>query len=105
MTEDEVLEALMMGENADYEDLVVDEDGFVKITAQPESFDGIKAALLAVKPELEFETASCDLVPSTYVDLDEDHLGKFKRLLEALAEYDDVDEVIHNANLPADDGE
>ena len=71
--------------------------------AQPESFDGIKAALLAVKPELEFETASCDLVPSTYVDLDEDHLGKFKRLLEALAEYDDVDEVIHNANLPAEE--
>ena len=105
MSEDEVLEALMMGENADYEDLTVDEDGFVKITAQPESFEGIKAALLAAKPELDFETASCELVPSTYVDLDEDHLGKFKRLLEALAEYDDVDEVIHNANLPADDEE
>ena len=105
MTEDEVLEALMMGENADYEDMSIDEDGFVKITAQPESFDGIKEALLAVKPELEFETASCDLVPSNYVDLDEDHLAKFKRLLESLAEYDDVDEVIHNANLPEEDEE
>ena len=42
------------------------------------------------------------MVPSTTVDLDEDHLGKFKRLLEMLAEYDDIDEVIHNANLPED---
>ena len=103
MSEDEVLEALMMGENTDYEDLTVDEDGFVKIVAVPESFEGIKAAILAAKPDLEFETASCEMVPSSYVDLDEDHLGKFKRLLEALAEYDDVDEVIHNANLPADE--
>ena len=45
------------------------------------------------------------MVPSSYVDLDEDHLGKFKRLPEALAEFDDVDEVIHNANLPAEDEE
>ncbi|MBR3617238.1 MAG: YebC/PmpR family DNA-binding transcriptional regulator [Acholeplasmatales bacterium] len=105
MSEDEVLEALMMGENTDYEDLTVDEDGFVKIVAVPESFEGIKAAILAAKPDLEFETASCEMVPSSYVDLDEDHLGKFKRLLEALAEFDDVDEVIHNANLPAEDEE
>ena len=104
MSEDEAMEALVNAE-LDFEDMSTDEDGFVKITAQPESFDGIKAAILAVKPDLEFETASCDLVPSSYVDLDEDHLGKFKRLLEALAEYDDVDEVIHNANLPADDEE
>ena len=45
------------------------------------------------------------MVPSTTVDLDEDHLGKFKRLLEMLAEYDDIEDVIHNANLPEEDSE
>ena len=101
MTEDEVLEALMMGENADYEDLVV-EDGYVKIVADPASFDGIKAALEAAKEDIDFDTVEVKMVPSTYVDLDDDHLAKFKRLLEQLAEFDDVEEVIHNANLPED---
>jgi transcriptional/translational regulatory protein YebC/TACO1 len=81
----------------------IDEDGFVKITAQPESFEGIKAAIEAAKPEIEFETASCDMVPANYVELDEDHLAKFKRFLDILAEYDDVDEVIHNAVLPEEE--
>ena len=105
MSEDEVLEALMMGENADYEDLTVAEDGTVKIVAAPESYDGIKAALEAAKEDIDFDTCETKMVPSTTVDLDEDHLGKFKRLLEMLAEYDDIEDVIHNANLPEDESE
>ncbi|MBQ9449646.1 MAG: YebC/PmpR family DNA-binding transcriptional regulator [Acholeplasmatales bacterium] len=104
MSEDEAMEALLEA-GCDCEEITTDEDGFVTITAQPSDFDGIKNGLLAAKPELEFETASVDLVPSTYVDLDEDHLAKFKRLLETLREYDDVNEIYHNANLPEEDEE
>ena len=43
------------------------------------------------------------MVPSSYVDLDEDHLEKFKRFLSMLEEYDDFEAVYHNANLPAED--
>lgn len=102
LTEDEAMEALLEG-GCDFEDLTTTEDGFVKITAAPSEFEGIKAAILAAKPELEFETASVDMVPSTYVDLDEDHLAKFKRLLAALREFDDVNEIYHNANIKDED--
>ena len=104
MSEDEAMEALLEG-GCDCEEITTDEEGFVNIIAQPGDFEGVKNALLAAKPELEFETASVDLIPSTYVDLDEDHLAKFKRLLEALREYDDVNEIYHNANLPEEDDE
>ena len=102
MTEDEAMEALMNGD-ADFEEITTNEDGSVSIDATPDQFDAIKEALLAAKPELEFDTCSVDLVPSTYVDLDEDHLGKFERLLGLLKEFDDVNEIHHNANLPEEE--
>ena len=103
MSEDDAMEALLEA-GADCEEITTVDD-MVKITAQPSDFEAIKEGLLAKNPELEFETSMVDLIPSTYVDLDEDHLGKFKRLLAALKEYDDVNEVYHNANLPEDDDE
>ena len=72
MSEDEAMEALMNAE-LDFEDMSTDEDGFVNITANPSDFEAIKAALEGAKPDLEFDTCSVDLIPSTYVDLDEDH--------------------------------
>ncbi len=104
LSEDDTMMALMEA-GCDFEDLSTDEDGFIHITAAPQDFEGIRHALLQAKEDLEFDTCSVDLVPSTYVDLDEDHLGKFKRLLEALREYDDVSEIYHNANLPEEDDE
>ena len=104
MTEDEAMEALMEA-GADFEDMSTDEDGFLTITAAPAEFENIKNGLLAVKPELEFETCEVSLIPTTYVDLDEEHEAKFKRLLAALREYDDVNEIYHNANIVEDDEE
>ncbi len=101
LSEDETMEALMEA-GLDFEELSTDEDGFVHITAAPSDCDSIKEALLATKPELEFEQAEVDMVPSTKVDLDEDHLEKFRRFLEILSEYDDFENVYHNANLPDD---
>jgi YebC/PmpR family DNA-binding regulatory protein len=98
MTEDEAMEALMNGD-ADFEDLSVDEDGFVNIIAGTADFDAIKAALEAAKEDIDFETAEIAMVPSTSVDLDADHEAKFRRLLGLLSEIDDVQEVYHNANL------
>lgn len=39
------------------------------------------------------------LVPDSYVDLDEDKLGKFTRMIDALEDLDDVQQVYHNVNL------
>lgn len=104
MTEDEAMEALMEA-GADFEDMNTDEDGFVNITAAPADFETIRDALLAVKPELEFDECSVDMIPSTYVDLDADHEEKFRRLLSLLREYDDVSEIYHNANIVEEDDE
>ena len=98
MTEDEAMEALMMGD-ADCEEITVDEDGFVTILADPKDYESIKAALDAVNSELEFEECGVNLVPSTYVDLDEEHEAKFRRFLDLLSECDDVQDVHHKANI------
>ena len=101
LSEDETMEALMEA-GLDFEELSTDEEGFVNITAAPADCEAIKEALLAKKPDLDFEQAAVDMVPSTKVDLDEDHLEKFRRFLEILQEYDDFENIYHNANLPDD---
>lgn len=102
LTEDDAMMALMDA-GCDFEDMSTDEDGFVTIYAQPSDFEGIKEALLAANPDLEFEECSVDLIPTTYVDLDDDHEAKFKRLLAMLRECDDVQEIYHNANIIEDE--
>lgn len=98
LTEDEAMEALMNAD-CDAESITTDEEGYVTILADPKDFESISSALLAAKEDLEFEENSIELIPSTYVDLDPETEGKFKRMLDILAESDDVSEVVHNANL------
>lgn len=43
--------------------------------------------------------AETTLVPDSYVELDEDKLGKFTRMIDALEDLDDVQQVYHNVNL------
>ena len=44
--------------------------------------------------------AETTLVPDSYVELDEDKLGKFTRMIDALEDLDDVQQVYHNVSLP-----
>lgn len=43
--------------------------------------------------------AETTLMPDSYVDLDEDKLAKFNRMIDALEDLDDVQQVYHNVNL------
>ena len=43
--------------------------------------------------------AETTLVPDSYVELDEDKLGKFTRMIDALEDLDDVQQVYHNVSL------
>ena len=45
------------------------------------------------------------LVPDNYIDLDEKQLATFQKMLDMLEDNDDVQEVIHNVNLPEEDEE
>lgn len=102
LSEDEAMMALMEND-ADCEEIKTDEEGNTVILADPKDFESIKTALEAAKADIEFDEASVSLVPSNYVDLDEDHEAKFRRLLDLLSELDDVQDVYHNANIDLDE--
>ena len=44
-------------------------------------------------------SAETALVPDLYVDLNPEQQGKFERMIDALEDLDDVQEVYHNVNL------
>lgn len=67
----------------------------VEVYTEPADFTAVRQAL----EELGYTFASAQLeqVPATYTDLtDEFHISKMNRLLEALEDNDDVQEIWHN---------
>ncbi len=65
-----------------------------EITTTPEDFSKVREALEA--EEIEFLEAEVQMVPSTYVKLDEKDAEKMQRLLDNLEDLDDVINVYHN---------
>jgi len=81
-------------------DVVEDEDS-VEIVTEANQDGKMRDALQAKGYNVvSSETA---LVPDMYVDLSEEQLGKFTRMIDALEDLDDVQEVYHNVNLPDED--
>lgn len=72
------------------------EDEFYEITTSPDDFGAVSEKLQ--ESGLTFVEASVQMVPTTYVDLDEHGAEKMERLLERLDELDDVSEIFHNWN-------
>lgn len=72
------------------------EEDFYEITTSPDDFGNVYEKLQ--ENVLTFVEAGIQMVPTTYVDLDEKGSEKMERLLEKLDELDDVSEVFHNWN-------
>ena len=72
------------------------EEGYYEITTSPDTFSSVREAL--EEKGLTFVEADVQMVPTTYVDLDEKAAEKMERLIEKLDELDDVSEVFHNWN-------
>jgi YebC/PmpR family DNA-binding regulatory protein len=68
-----------------------------EITTDPTSFAPVRAAL--EKAGLKIESAEVAQVPKAAVDVDEETGKKVTRLMEALDDHDDVQNVYTNANL------
>ena len=51
---------------------------------------------ILVGKEIKFLEASVQMVPTTYVSLDEKNAEKMQRLIDRLEELDDVSEIYHN---------
>ncbi len=78
-------------------DVVEDEDA-VEVITEPNQDGKMREAL--EKKGYTVISSETALVPDMYVDLNEEQLGKFQRMVDALEDLDDVQEVYHNVNLP-----
>ncbi len=95
--EETIMEAAL---EAGAEDVVSQEDGSVEVLTPPEDFMTVKEAL--VDAGLKPEQSEVTMVPSTTVELDLDGAEKVLRLVEALEDLDDVQNVYSNSDIPAD---
>ena len=80
-------------------DISVDEDAVV-VTVDPASFEAARAAIEGAGLTVEFGEVTMN--PSTSVTLDAKQAAAVLRLLDALEEDDDVQQVYANAEIPDD---
>ena len=92
--EDAIMEAAL---EAGAEDVVTNEDGSIDVISTPEDFSAVKEALLAAR--LEPENAEVTFNASTSVGLGQDDAEKLLRLVDALEDLDDVQDVYSNADI------
>lgn len=91
-------EALMEGAlEAGAEDIVTNDDGSFDVFTTPEDFGAVKDAL--EQAGLSPLHAEVSFIPETRSQLDEGDAEKFLKLIDALEELDDVQEVYHNADI------
>ncbi|MYD98732.1 MAG: YebC/PmpR family DNA-binding transcriptional regulator [Gammaproteobacteria bacterium] len=93
--EDVVMELAI---DAGAEDIDAEDDDVISVTTSPEQFGPVVDALRA--GGLEPEHAEVGLVPSVTNPCDEDTADKVLRLIDALDDLDDVQNVYSNAGFP-----
>jgi len=93
-SEDAVMETAL---DAGADDVLVDEDGAVEVLTSPTAFEAVKAALDGVG--LSAGMAEVTYRPEVTIDLNDDDRLKMQKIIDALEELDDVQEVFHNAAL------
>ena len=71
-------------------------DEYFQIYTTPETLDSVKANLES--QDIKIAQADVDLIPQNYVSVPEDKLTSFGKLMNALNDNDDVQEVYHNVD-------
>ncbi|WP_252502847.1 YebC/PmpR family DNA-binding transcriptional regulator [Sporosarcina sp. Marseille-Q4943] len=95
-TEETDEEAIMLAAlEAGAEDIESTEDGFEIIT-EPSGFMEVKEALEA--EGIEFVSAEVEMIPTIYTELQGDHAEQFEKMIDALEDDDDVQNIYHNAS-------
>ena len=93
-SEDSVMETAL---DAGADDVLVDEDGAVEVLTSPTAFEAVKAALDGAG--LSAGMAEVTYRPEVTIELSDDDRLKMQKIIDALEELDDVQEVFHNAAL------
>ena len=99
LDEDTVMEYAL---DAGADDFITEDDAFVVHTA-PAAFSSVRKYL--EEKGLSFFEAQVEMVPQNIITLEGDELAKFQRLVAALEDLDDVQNVYHNVDLPEDEEE
>lgn len=97
ISEDEALEALLIGE-VDVKD-IEEENGNLSIYGEPSDLYKIKDAILNFKPEAEFLVDEVTMLPNEMVALQGEDKENFEKLLNMLDDVEDVQKVYHNVEL------
>lgn len=95
-TADDVLEILMEAD-VDVRD-IIEEDESVIVYAEPEQFHAVQEALKNAGIT-EFTVAELTMLAQNDVTLPEDAEAKFEKMIDALEELEDVQQVYHNVEL------
>lgn len=93
---DEILETLME-QDVDVND-VIDDNGLTIVYAEPDQFAVVQDALRAAGVE-EFNVAEFEMLPQTDIELSEADQVTFEKLIDALEDLEDVQNVFHNVDL------
>ena len=99
LTEDQLFEWALEAEADD----VINEDGVFQVITNPSKFTQVRDAL--EEKGLSFLSANVELVPQSYIDLDDEKYEKFKKMIDNLEDNDDVQNVYHNVNMKEEDDE
>ncbi len=78
-------------------------DSYYQITTSPENFESVKEYF--EQHNIPVDQAEIEMIPASYLDLPEEKLHTFQRLLDFLEDNDDVQEIYHNVNLPEEEEE
>ena len=93
-SEDTVMEIAL---EAGAQDVITDEDGAIEVLTDTAEFETVKAAL--DKAGMPAEMAGITYRADITIDLSEEDRAKMQKMIDALEDLDDVQEVYHNAAL------
>lgn len=97
-TADEALEILMEAD-VDVRD-ILEEDDSVIVYAEPDQFHAVQEAFKNAGVE-EFTVAELTMLAQSEVTLPDDAKEQFEKLIDALEDLEDVQQVYHNVDLGA----
>ena len=99
LDEDAVMEYAL---DAGADDFIAQDDAF-EVHTSVANFSAVRKYLEG--KGLNFFEAEIDMVPQNKITLFDEDLAKFKKLVDALEDLDDVQDVYHNVDLPEEEEE
>ncbi len=96
-TEDQLMETLL---DAGVEDITLVDDSIFEVTCEMDVFSDVKAAAEAAG--LSYDSAEMIKLPSTTVNLEGDEAERMIKLMEALEDHDDTQQVYANFDIATD---